>query len=790
MKSPFKTLLLLAVFALGAGALRASDRLFAVVPNGDATYVQLKRLESLGLVPKGVSDKSLTRYEVAQLIFRARETYDVRRGVRLAQAEMPPPPDFGSDADIPDFGGADMLIPSGNEVISTTPAVPVATADAAKPTGPDTTVKPTGPAEVNAATGETSSSNPDSVVTPTSPAAPTVQAQEALTSLEAAYQAELKALQGDVKQAADRTKKLEEDQFKVWRRIRAIETGSAIRLNGLGRVFTNAIQIYRTPSVNAHNRYQSAFLDMNPNGTVSKEVRWGAVIRVGSSMNPPNAADLFTIRRLAIDFNPAWISGTLGDFDESYTPLTLWNRSYVDLQYAPEMVSRWSRYEQYESCLDRPFFLPFRGLKAGTAVMWKNSKTLNEWNVSTFAHMVRSGYNKGFLPQYYSGWIFGAQSGLQAFKVFRLDAHGVMIDEPLNTDDPAAAYLPFTASSWAQNYKVGSLKPQLELHPSLDWTVGARYEMAFSIYQDDKLDSQKKVKDYARQGGPYIQYKGNSLRFNFVDNGSAFYSPLAQLRQLEDSTTKSLFTGGTMVSYPFMLSVSRPVSMFSFYNRGTDNVFPYGMASPNRQGAGLETEIKALKNDAFQVKGAYYQVKEKSGNLVVDPFFLDFVPVDGWGNSPAAIRDYKYVNVGPRLNLAPFMNLKRDLELGFNFRSENTESWIGTLKSSMILVGLRCELNSWLEWEVAAASVKVDGREAGYKGQLLARYQYLYSNEDLGDYSVVEVDNQEKDALSSITFKIGNNSKLNLDVLGNWLRTANGSMTRSSTGRLVYEIVF
>lgn len=724
MKSAFKLALLLAFLApvLAFG----SDRLFTTVPAGDATYVQLKRLEDLGLLPRGASRAELTRYEVAQLLFRAKREYAnrYRAGVQMVQAgaAIPPPP--LDDADI----------------------------------------------STQAVTDE--------------PEAASIQAAAStITTLEEAYAQELSALQADVKASTDRVKALEGEQFKLWRRLRALDNSTAIYLNGLGRAFGHAGAEGEDSPGPRHVRTLDSYLDLNPRGVVSKEVKWSAIFRVSSNVSPQTAKDLFSIRRARLEFNPAWMSCDLGDFEESYTPLTLWNRNPLDLRFTPDVMGRLDRYERYEGFLDRDEYLPFRGARFGTAVMWPKSEALESLKGSVFVHMINNGYvNGAYTAHGYTGWVFGGRAVFKARKFFEIDAQGLMLDEPLDTDDPGSAYGRFDTTTWAQRYQVGSLRPVLSYGIAKDVTIGVRYEMAYSIYNDDKRDAAKTIEDYARLGGPFLSYGKSTLQFNFVDNAAAYFSPLAQMR-----------TEGVTV-FPGLTSLPRAGGIFAYYDRRFDNVFPYGLSTPNRKGGGVEADFQALEREALKIKLSAYTLREHRGNLVIDEFFTEYVPVDGLANSPAAVRSFNYVNVGPSLDLAPLMSLKHSVVVGLNFRSEKTESWIGELKSDWIGGGVKAGLKKWWTVSMEGASMTSKGREA-YLNGFEARYSYLFDNSDLGDYGIVNSETTSTLAQASTSFEINRNSTL---ILDGYLRTDRvaypdadlDTTVKKSGGRMVYEIRF
>src|SRR5690349_11377824 len=77
---------------LGTSVGLAATDPFALVPSGDPTYGQLQQLEASGLLPEGASQGPLTRFEIAQRIFKADKKF---KEIIVAQADdiPPPPPD-------------------------------------------------------------------------------------------------------------------------------------------------------------------------------------------------------------------------------------------------------------------------------------------------------------------------------------------------------------------------------------------------------------------------------------------------------------------------------------------------------------------------------------------------------------------------------------------------------------------------------------------------------------------------------------------------------------------------
>ena len=497
-----------------------------------------------------------------------------------------------------------------------------------------------------------------------------------------------------------------------------------------------------------------------------------------------------------MEFNPPWLSATIGDFDESYTPLTMWNRDNLDLRYMPEMIGREDDFQKYESFLNNEPNWPFRGLKIGTEILWPDSQFIDRFSIGGMANMIRSGFNDNasggsyFGPGIFTGWIFAAKTDIKLKRWYLggaslqlgLDAYGVMLDEPLYSETPYSPYSPFNPNTWAHEYTISSIKPSFDVGLEGDAGFGGTWEGAFSTYEDDKEDPSTYVSDYAILAGPYFRFGHSKITFNYLNVGPNFFSPLAQTRQddlqpgspLSNIAVNGLATpdllSAPLRSQFFLTDVPRASGIFSFYDRTQDNTFPYGLATPNREGIGFDFDVKATDKDALKIPGSIYFVQEISDNLVVDQAGTGYVSVDAVPGVANPIRSFKYVNIGPSFNLAPSTGLPGDLEIGFNVRYEQTSSAIGTLTSDWILGGIKAEIFSW--WETAASFgvQEINGTEAGYGGSTLARYSYQFDNTDLlaGGYSIFNINGSRQSWKLSEDFKMDRNSTLYFDYGLTW----------------------
>jgi hypothetical protein len=363
-------------------------------------------------------------------------------------------------------------------------------------------------------------------------------------------------------------------------------------------------------------------------------------------------------------------------------------------------------------------------------------------------------------------------------------------------------YNKYDPNTWAHQYRISSFAPEMKIGFGGDVYLGAQYEGSFAEYQDDKTDQARTISDFAVFANPYLQFGDSKVTFDYLNVGPNYYSPLAQTRQdyittLSGTTTTALpgdglYTaplrgqyflidqrtlGGVPVDY---IDVPRANAIYSYYDRTQDNVFPYGLATPNRQGIGFDFDLKSMPDKDFKFPGAVYFLSEISDNLVVDPAGTGFTPVDALPNGTAPNRTFVYVNLGPSYDFGPALQLKTPFELGTNVRYEQTNSQVGTLTDFWWLTGLRVGLFKWWDVTVAAGIRTANGSDMGIAGTTLARYSYIMNNEDLGSYSVFTVNDYVSDLMFSTTFNMDGHSKLHFDYSFE-TGTNNGTSTSPTT---------
>jgi hypothetical protein len=277
---------------------------------------------------------------------------------------------------------------------------------------------------------------------------------------------------------------------------------------------------------------------------------------------------------------------------------------------------------------------------------------------------------------------------------------------------------------------------------------------------------------------PFLNIEESKISFNLLTVYPYYYSPMAQLRQDYPGSHTSYAPGADLFTTPlndqFLLlaSVRRAERLYGYYDRTQDNVFPYGLATPNRQGFGLDADIKSVPDKALKVGVSAYILSEISGNLVLNGFGTGFAGVDATPSGVIPIRNFIYVNVGPSYDFGSLIGLTTPLELGFNFRDEETSSQVGNLSSSWIMGGAKVGIFPWWDVTAAAGNRTMVGTEMGINGSVFGRYSYIYNNEDLGHYSAFTVNGSIQNWLLSSTFRLDEHSKLNFDYSMTWGKDA------------------
>ncbi len=611
------------------------------------------------------------------------------------------------------------------------------------------------------------------------------EAAASLKSLEEAYEAELDSLRqrrGSLKEGMDA---LDDKVWSTRKKVKSFLFAPKVAIHGLGKSRFRSRHLSGNAALGSPDvRTSIAYLDLQPEGVFSKELFWTTCFRLRSDLQSTDDPAI-TMRRLGIRFNPPWFSLWVGDFDESYTPLTMWNRNNQDLRYTPKAMAREDRRLKYDVDLDREPAWPFRGVRVGTRVMWPDSKVLSSFSVSTMAHMIRNGFDDNlqstgwyFGHHQWAEWIFAAQSEIRSAKLWwgqkylqlSVSGQGALLNQLRGTDRPGATYVVDEPSTWAHGYRVGSVKPDLQAVWGNGHAVGAEAEVAFGEYHDDLNVSQgRNVSDYAILAGPYVRFgKASKLSLRYLDVGPYYYSPLAQARQDAVTSTAHLpyssgpdFFDTPLRSQNFLSGLGRPDSVFTYYDRMLDNTFPYGLATPNRRGFGGEVNVA---EGAFKMKGSAYWVEQITSDLTFNATQTGYIPVDDPdGTLGTPKREFLYANVGPTYDLGPALGFGRTVELGANARFERTKSSLGTLETWFGIVGLRVGALRFWEVEAAACQLKTYGFESTMDGTRYARASYLFENQDLGHYSVVRFERVVRMLRLGNVFRLSGHSDLLLD---------------------------
>ncbi len=785
-------------FFLATGCVFAStdSDLFKAVPSGDATYDKLEQLEKAGFLPADSSKKVLTRYEVAELIWKAQKNYHEIVVAAAGDMAMPPaaPSESSNYTSAPTTTGNMALppaAPSGGDYSILLPPSDVEMSDktAASVEALPAAPKPNPVPDYNL--------HPELLKT----------AEDDLKSLDETYELELQVIQQDKNIVLDDLAKAESTQYDLWRQVKNLKESPHLSIHGAGRMFGisqryfgsytgNPFQLYIDKDFQPTRRSISGYVDLKAEMAISKQIQWEVMWRF-TTANMPSAQpsldsstplDGYFFRRLSVDFSPDFMSATFGDFYEAYTPLTLWNRNNLDIFYKPEPVQRWDDTRKYDNYYNNEPYLPLRGVRVGTALGWPDSEVIDRFQFSAFVHLLNlvtgtqvkgtaSVIGASTASPAFTEFLAGGQAEVKTKKLWTddiswqmaVDGYAIVLDKVPDVPAGNTGYDPVTVTTWLNQYRIISVSPELKAGFNGDVYSGVRYEAAVASYQADKFNSGRTTIDFASMIRPFFNFEESKISFNILTVYPYYYSPMAQLRQDYPGSHTSYASGPDLFTNPlndqFLLlaSVRRAERLYGYYDRTQDNVFPYGLATPNRQGFGLDVDIKSVPDKALKVGVSAYILSEISGNLVLNALGTGFTGVDATPSGVIPIRNFIYVNVGPSYDFGSLLGFTTPLELGFNFRDEQTSSQVGTLTSSWIMGGARVGIFPWWEVTAAAGSRTMSGTEMGINGSVLGRYSYIYNNEDLGHYSAFTVNGSIQNWLLSTMFRLDDHSKLNFD---------------------------
>ena len=391
------------------------------------------------------------------------------------------------------------------------------------------------------------------------------------------------------------------------------------------------------------------------------------------------------LRWLSLSNFNEFASITVGDFYKSYTPLTLWNNDTpVYTLIEPTSFYRVRKDVEEIVFMDHEPDFRMKGLQASTSVAWPDSQVLSLFKLHTMVGSLRDATSL-----IYGSYYAGGQGSLSFFNNnFEVAGTGLLLwQDPNSADIP---YIPDFPSTFAKQLRVGSWSSRATIPLASDVNVTAYGEGAFSGYNDDSNDSTKVFEDWALLMKGSINVGGVHLKAKYLDNGPYFYSPGAQTNHfnadsgaqgyVSDSQQKDDFLPGYLNGFVFQ-DVTRP--SFAVYDRLSENMLPYGDATPNREGLTLGLDAEFGKGGWLKPQAVYVptisgiQMREVQPNLVVNGDGTGYVPVENGNNFGAPQRLFGGYEGALSLDLGKALEERGTYQVQFDYKHQTTDLQLG-----------------------------------------------------------------------------------------------------------------
>ncbi len=496
----------------------------------------------------------------------------------------------------------------------------------------------------------------------------------------------------------------------------------------------------------------------------------------------------------------------VGDLFMHLTPLTLWNYTTVHTFLEPRPF-RWERTDREEiMMLDQGDDWHLRGFKLDAHVGNDDSKVLNKLFVNAAGGPVKLATTGDFANYWAS-----AQTGADLFgHKAQLQVTGLRLWDDLNSAQ--VPYVDNFPKTWAQLYEIGSANPKLNLPLSKDVTLSGDWEGTFSRYRDDRMNGNRDYQDWASRATGSLDLAEFTLSGKALNVGPNFYSPGAQtlrytpagalglslpLGYETGSELRDLSLAGYRNRFLFA-DVGRP--SFAPYDRLDEAIFPYGDATPNRQGFVAGASAAVGTKGWIKPQFSYTKANEIKPNWVLvpqTPPTPDVIVAADSGTASASTRSFKSLDGALELDLAAVLQKRTTLALGGEFKSQESDLDSSSLKVNTVVGYLDIVPPvKWLKWAdmtLAFRQVKSQGSEYGLNGTTLADYAFYPVATDLGNYVFQTFDITRTDLAFGMQYKP---SKL-ITIRGDWIsrttktETTAGTLTaRGQLWRMMYEAHF
>ncbi len=370
---------------------------------------------------------------------------------------------------------------------------------------------------------------------------------------------------------------------------------------------------------------------------------------------------------------------TVGDFYRSYTPLTFWNNEIpVYTMIEPASYNRARKDLEELVYMDHGPDWRMRGFEGASDQAVINSDVFSSFHLQAMGGIVTPESQYVFANDY-----AGSEAAIDLFgDKFELKGSGLMLWADTNSAD----YYPGITPPDRQ-YQVGSLSAKTNIPFGKAVSFSASGEYAYSFYQNDSVNLQDTLKDWALEAKGALAVEGVQLSGKYLSNGPYFYSPGAQTNRFSPDLAGSSFNvlddglNDYLSGFAFQ-GVNQQI--FEPYDRMSENILPYGDATPDREGLILGFTADIGKGGWLKPQASYVvKMKELQPNYVLTGTGNEVLPVDS-AEPVTSIRSFGGYEGALTVNLAKALEgTPKTCALSGDYKHQTTD--LGTGASSFIV---------------------------------------------------------------------------------------------------------
>jgi hypothetical protein len=444
---------------------------------------------------------------------------------------------------------------------------------------------------------------------------------------------------------------------------------------------------------------------------------------------------------------------TAGDFYDRYSPLTLWNPE-VPVYTLLEPTSYERRRKEAEEILflDHGNDWRLRGFRAAASWPGEDPKSFTRLEGQVMTGSLKSPTDLRF-GDYFAGtrWSLGLFEDRLA-----LAGNGLLIwNDP---DSASVPYLPNFSSTYPRLYTIASGEGRFELPLATDVSLALEGEYAGSRYQDDLNQPGRTFEDWALRAEASLAVEKVRASVSFLNVGPYYYSPGAQTNRfsafpkngyLSTNANKDDMLNGYLNKFSLQ-SMDRP--SFAFYDRLSENILPYGDATPNRLVwsilVGGEFGEEGWIRPALSFIPA---AREVQGNYVLNNSGNGAVAVENGTAAPNAVpRAFGGYEGAITLDLSKVLQGAKTLRVGVDYKHQTSDvgsgdplrvdTFLGAVDFTVPVKGVL----ETLTWSAAYMRTLAGGQEyvvtTSGAPPTAAAYPFYMETAALGTYSLQDFD--------------------------------------------------